>query len=688
MKNIVVLLLFFVGFQAKAVTSADKFHLFSDPKKYTKEQYREIIRFMDSVEALVPEKMKSVLARGIFVDFADTGGSQLIYPQCDLSVENLKQKADTVILGHVENGLFTNAKSISGLSVNKNFLKDIYAGPAAPKRFTCGHKDAYRMAQSVVLHELAHLYDFMETKVGEEADVKKACEALEREERDRDIKCRFQAGNRKSVSGSMTYLNAAGWTEKGLIIKKRKNLNLALDRSPDVYEYKNPLESFAVNFEYFIMDPDFKCRRPTMYDELRRHFDFAPNANVPCTTSTDVYLSTAQMDPQTNYAVDIDPSRVYEVDYLFASEGEAFMSRWGHAMYRLILCAPGKPKGPSCRQDVAYHVVVSYRAMVTDLQIDSRKGLNGDYPSRLFILTMNDTVDEYTKGELRNVISLPMKMTTEERTLFVQRILEQYWSYRGSYYFLSNNCATEAVSLTYASKKDLQHQMMTADDPLELYRNYIKLGMVNPKLLDNKKNAKDQTYFFPAHTEKLYKAFGALQAEGPAKFKSYKDARDYLFNSRATDRRALFQALWSDKYNRDTQRRMTAYLVQLEEHIQRVTEAQFGKVVADRFAKVQKDTSGKTKQMSDGAIKMLKLTEIVMPENRAAKAYGVPLKTEIKPLSEGEKKYISDTLQTLTDGIKTWAFNEFPQEIEEMKHVMENRNELAKNLIDLSKRAK
>lgn len=686
MKYILILVTFFAA--ASVHAQSKNFRLYSDPKKFTKEQYASIIRFMDGVEALVPEKMKTVIGRPIFVDFADLGSVVNIYPECDLSVESLKKKSETAILGHIENGMFTNGKKIPGLRINRGFLNDVYAGPNTSKTFTCGHKNAYRLAQSVVLHELAHLYDFMEEKIGEEGELAKSCAKLSQEEKQRDTQCRFQDGNKKSVSGTLSFLNNAGWTEKGFIIKKRRNLNQALDRSPDIYEYKNPMEAFAVNFEYFILDPEFKCRRPTMFNEFSTHFGVDPQPTANCASSTLVYLSTPQMNPTADYSVDIDPSRVYEVDYLFASEGEAMMSKWGHSMYRLILCAPGKPVGPSCRQDLAYHVVVSYRAMVTDLQIDSRKGINGDYPSRMFMLTLNDTVDEYTKGELRNIISLPMKLTSDEKNIFVKRILEQYWSYRGSYYFLSNNCATESMSLIYACKPELNFQMMTVSSPLDLYGKFTKAGLLNPALLGDKKFAKDRSYFFPAQSEKLNKAFAALQAEGPAKYKTYKDLREYLFNSKPTDRAAAFNAVWNSGLGRDQQRRLTAYLFQLEEHIQRVVEAQFGKVVADRFAQAQKGGLAKEKALSEDAKKIMKLGEVVMPENRTEKGYGVPLKKDIKPMSDSDRKNMAGTLSKLTEGIKAWAFAEFPQEIEEMKKVMENRSELSKHLIELSKTQK
>ena len=45
----------------------------------------------------------------------------------------------------------------------------------------------------------------------------------------------------------------------------------------------------------------------------------------------------------------LNPSRVYAVDYLLAEANQQPMSRWGHSMLRLVICAPGRPPGSCCR---------------------------------------------------------------------------------------------------------------------------------------------------------------------------------------------------------------------------------------------------------------------------------------------------------------------------------------------------
>jgi hypothetical protein len=79
-------------------------------------------------------------------------------------------------------------------------------------------------------------------------------------------------------------------------------------------------------------------------------------------------------------------------------------------MLRLVICAPGRPRGPDCRLDLDQSLVLSYRAFVNDVQLSSWDGLVGNYPSRLFVLPLGQVIDEYTKTELRSLASVPLKL--------------------------------------------------------------------------------------------------------------------------------------------------------------------------------------------------------------------------------------------------------------------------------------
>src|SRR5690606_29532399 len=143
----------------------------------------------------------------------------------------------------------------------------------------------------------------------------------------------------------------------------------------------------------------------------------------------------------------IDPERVYAIDYLLAEGSDAPMSRWGHSMLRLVVCAPGRAPGPACRLDLQYHRVLSFRAFVGDVQLSGWRGLTGRYPSRLFLLPLDQVVDEYTTVELRGLRSLPLRLGRDEIRGLLERAALLHWSYDGRYYFLDNNCAVETWRL-------------------------------------------------------------------------------------------------------------------------------------------------------------------------------------------------------------------------------------------------
>src|SRR6185312_15228956 len=99
-------------------------------------------------------------------------------------------------------------------------------------------------------------------------------------------------------------------------------------------------ESFAVNMEYFLLDPEFACRRPSEFEYLRDYFGFDPYPSRSCKLNTKLRLSAASADDPSGGQIDLDPSRIYQVHFLLAGAGQAFDSAFGHAMFRLIVCAP------------------------------------------------------------------------------------------------------------------------------------------------------------------------------------------------------------------------------------------------------------------------------------------------------------------------------------------------------------
>lgn len=307
-----------------------------------------------------------------------------------------------------------------------------------------------RAALAALLHELAHVYD-------------------------------------RSVHGGLSrdprLLDLAGWPVRPLRFGLRAPRNDFRDRSLDPYELASPAEFLAVNFEHFLLDPDYACRRPALHRHLAAHFDMAPAAATACADELP-FVAAGGSDAALRL-LGIDPARVSAVEYLFAEANDRPMSRWGHSMLRLVVCAPGRSRGPDCRFDLEHHLVLSFRAFVDDVQISSWRGLTGSYPSRLFVLPLAQVVDEYTQVELRGLRSIPLRLDEGEIAGLLERAARVHWSYDGRYFFVGNNCAVETWSLLAAGVPRLPAAKLRSVTPTGLLRRLQREGIADASVLDD-----------------------------------------------------------------------------------------------------------------------------------------------------------------------------------------------------------
>jgi hypothetical protein len=330
---------------------------------------------------------------------------------------------------------------------------------------------ATRAALSAVIHELAHFYD------------------------------RTPQGR---LSQDPRLLDLAGWQVRPLRFGLRTPHNAFSDRSPDRYELSRPSEFVAVNLEHFLLDPDYACRRPGLHRYFSGHFGWSPPQSA-C-ASGQVFL---QADPEDDEAalLPLEASRVYAVDYLLAEANEQPMSRWGHSMLRLVICAPGRAPGPDCRLDLRYHRVLSFRAFVDDVQISSWRGLTGSYPSRLFLLPLDQVIDEYTKVKLRGLQSIPLRLDQAEIAGLLERAAQLHWTYDGRYYFIGNNCAVETFKLLHDGVPRLAAENLSSVTPTGLLRRLEKAGIAHGMVLDDEAEALRLGYRFApasAHYQAMF----------------------------------------------------------------------------------------------------------------------------------------------------------------------------------------
>ncbi len=321
---------------------------------------------------------------------------------------------------------------------------------------------ATRAALAAVIHELAHFYD------------------------------RAPQGR---LSRDPRLLDLAGWQVSPMRLGLRTSHNAFSDRSPDHYELESPAEFVAVNLEYFLLDPAYSCRRPALYRHFAARFGSAP-PQAECAPDF-VYLQ-AGTDAGLSPLQQLEPERVYAVEYLLAEGNERPMSRWGHSMLRLVICAPGRARGPDCRFDLQYHLVLSFRAFVGDVQISSWRGLTGSYPSRLFLLPLEQVIEEYTKVELRGLQSIPLQLGPAEIAALLERTARLHWSYDGRYYFLSNNCAVETFKLLHDGVPRLAGEHLASITPTGLLRRLKRAGIADVTVLEDHDEALRVGYRFEA----------------------------------------------------------------------------------------------------------------------------------------------------------------------------------------------
>lgn len=322
----------------------------------------------------------------------------------------------------------------------------------------CKHGSYVKTLQATLLHELVHIYD-----------------------------------RKKRLSKDQRFLDMIGGRYRKLGLFYRLH-NAEQQRSHDSYELKSAKESLAVNFEYYMLDDEFQCRKPAYFNHLKRELGFSPFPSKECVAHKHVLLHSNLTEDNLNKVIKLDVSRIYQIHHLFAGKAKAIMSRWGHTMYRLVVCAPHRAVvGPDCLNDVSYHVVLSYRGNISNFTINYISGLFGEYPSEVFVYTMAEIAQEYNKLEFRDLWSAPLKLSRSEISQFVDLAIERFWTYRGRYYFMTNNCGTESLKHERAVRENDNIFEVSSLTPKKFYNDMLK----------KKYELVDFSEFDPNHREKM-----------------------------------------------------------------------------------------------------------------------------------------------------------------------------------------
>ena len=513
----------------------------SNQEKFADESRAHINHFLKDTENLLPTNLFTEEDLHIKIEFAPLKGS---------TQEILAPGNSGAIVGYV-----TPFSLSPKIILNKNLLEILLNAQLGSQK-SLRHHNGHRLATATLLHETAHVIDFYSKRSPHLQREILECSTVNTKNHSAIPKTKYfkncnQALRSKGrLSGNPDFLRRLRWDNV--------KLSEAHPGSPNQYEYTNQEEFFAVNFEYFLLDPQFSCRRPTIYQQYQEVFQWNPFPQPNCKSYSHFFVMNS---PQT---VDLDLQKIIRISYLHASEGEAIMSRWGHSMFKIDYCdqsiingiCPGKIK----------NIIAGFQAHIVDSQIDNLKGIFGKYPSRLFFLDTSKILSEYTRKELRDVEEYELNLSQEQIKLFTLKLYETYWSYSSKYKFFSNNCAIEASNFIQ-SVLHSGHPFNNEDvqTPIELLKALKKTLLISQIPIKH----------YASFTETLNLALGILGYTGqqvlPMQWKEYseltKSQRHQLYKNKTSPTEkeaAAFQVV----------ERYQAYLDSLKEMNEKIRLAQ------------------------------------------------------------------------------------------------------------------
>lgn len=602
--------------------------------------------FLHAVETRLPLRVQASLAQTVWVAFDLRPEAplpplyqepQVVVPGCpglgELAKTHVGRAQGPQELARLE------ATGLAGLGphirLHRGFREIIRLGPHGAQTYACGHRSLYQLAVATLLHEVMHLYD--------------AQEGLSRDPRYRHLQ-RFEP--------------------QGLF-RRMAARNQLTSRSVDAYEWTSLAESAAVHAEYFLLDPEYRCRRPASYAFFEQALHFRPFPHAACSPNWTVYH---RGEPRL-----LDPERIYQVHYLMAARGQGLASRFGHSMFRLVICSPDRAApGPDCLDDVQEHIVLGFGAnLQTDLQISAWKGLTGGYVSQLFVKPLADVLIEYTERELRSLESFPLRLSREELRQFVRRALEIYWSYEGRYYFLTNNCASEALSLLQSTSVNPALQRISRITPTGVRDDLLRAGLIDlPPLPVGPGGllAKERLgLYFPSLLSRHTALYEALRAHLPRA--APRTLRGYLADTRAAQRRQWLQTLMALPAPQALSASAQAFALE-------------GLIVGNRFAEVERvaarfilDNARTPHPLMANLRALLPRLGLELPWLLARPGYGIPLIGDVRRPPDAER---DATYRQLWNEAQRILRHRFPVELAEWQSAQDNRRWLAEYVVTAS----
>ena len=322
--------------------------------------------------------------------------------------------------------------------------------------------------------------------------------------------------------------------------------------------------------------------------------------------------------------------------------------------------------GPDCRLDLSHHRVLSFRAFVDDVQISSWSGLTGRYPSRLFVLPLEQVVDEYTRVELRGLRSVPLVLQRDEIAAVLERTAQLHWSYDGRYYFLGNNCAAETWKLLHDSVPRLASQPLGSITPTGLLRRLQHAGVADASALDDPAEALRLGYRFESQRSHFAQVYAVAKQQLGL---PYDDVETWL--GLAPQERLP----WLDRGDLRT----SAALLMLEQAAQRRQTARVREQLKRRYLEQRK---GDTSPSNDPLAQLLRRSAYLGRPSQllADGGYGIPQSSERAALAARSTE-LRDQLRQVRAEVERLAREWMePQQRDWVEGIASNRDLLSERL--------
>lgn len=456
----------------------------------------ELLKLIDESVALLPESFFSALKAPISVRI-ETGGSYVAMA-----------RGHTVSLGRQFMKLLAldPRTDFSGSSEVHEILFAASDLPAAQLVLPM-HKTVHQYLLAALVHEYAHVFDRNANKLGTRIKALPCRVGRERTVQP-NAPCHLSYNERsRAISDSYEFLNLVHHHNKRSLVN-RDATNTLIERTADPYETTNSDEAFAVNFEYFVLDSEYKCRRPGLYELFSNLLEFKPHQDRNCGPTSAVLLNDL-LDPEEALAP-VSFNRLYSVEYLLADGGSSSLaSRWGHSMVRFVFCPENQEMSDSCRARSQNSLVLTFRGIIDDLVQNALKGLTGGYLTSALFRGLPAVQGDYNLLEFRNLRSIPLQVSEAEKQALLKQALEYHWAYQSQYAFITNNCAVETLNFfKTALPARTKLQVKTAITPADVLQDLLHAGLVTTGVA-----AQEYVDFYPSKKPIFEKAVAIIQVQ-------------------------------------------------------------------------------------------------------------------------------------------------------------------------------